>query len=227
LGHVIFCIGLTADFRKSPFETIEAHVQVLANVLKRAQFDSFLYLSSTRVYEGASSTKEETPLVVNPFNLNHIFNLSKLAGEALCLSLNSPKIKIVRVSNVLGDDFKSENFVFSVMKELIQTAQVILKTTPSSAKDYILIDDVVEMLPIIAVRGQSRVYNLARGKNITNEEVLKKLTGAKVSYARDASEIIFPEIAVTKLKEEFNFAPGDPLKEIEAIYSRFRKYLSA
>ena len=26
LGHVIYCIGLTADFRTKPFETIEAHV---------------------------------------------------------------------------------------------------------------------------------------------------------------------------------------------------------
>jgi len=31
-GHVIYCIGLTADFRQKPFETIEAHVSKLAEV---------------------------------------------------------------------------------------------------------------------------------------------------------------------------------------------------
>ena len=50
LGHVIYAIGLTADFRERQFDTVEAHVCLLHDLLKNATFDSFLYLSSTRVY---------------------------------------------------------------------------------------------------------------------------------------------------------------------------------
>ncbi len=50
LGHAFYCIGLTADFRSRPFETIEAHCGLLKEVLSGSRFSSFVYLSSTRVY---------------------------------------------------------------------------------------------------------------------------------------------------------------------------------
>ena len=49
LGHAIYCIGLTADFRTRPHETIHAHVSKLQEVLQTTTFDSLVYLSSTRV----------------------------------------------------------------------------------------------------------------------------------------------------------------------------------
>ncbi|HXP50012.1 MAG TPA: hypothetical protein VN922_08665, partial [Bacteroidia bacterium] len=52
LGHVIYCIGLTADFRDNPIETVNAHVSKLIKVLENTKYESFLYLSSTRVYAG-------------------------------------------------------------------------------------------------------------------------------------------------------------------------------
>ena len=52
-GHVIDCIGLTGDFRVRPLDTAEAHVGLVARCLAELQFDSFLLLSSTRVYARA------------------------------------------------------------------------------------------------------------------------------------------------------------------------------
>ncbi len=52
-GDVIYCLGLTADFRSRPLDTAEAHVGLLARLLGAIQFRSFLYLSSTRVYARA------------------------------------------------------------------------------------------------------------------------------------------------------------------------------
>ncbi|MES2850099.1 MAG: hypothetical protein V4685_13660, partial [Bacteroidota bacterium] len=50
LGDVIYCIGLTADFRTKPFETVDAHVCKLKQVLNECTFNSLTYLSSSRVY---------------------------------------------------------------------------------------------------------------------------------------------------------------------------------
>jgi nucleoside-diphosphate-sugar epimerase len=219
---------LTADFRSRPLETVEAHVGVLKEVLKKSKFDSLLYLSSTRVYEGATSTEEDAPLTVNPNNPNHIFNLTKLAGETCCLSQDNKKIRIARISNVLGSDYASENFVFSVMKDLILNKKVELRTTPTSTKDYILIDDVVDLLPKISSSGKERIYNVASGSNLTNKELLAKIanvSGGQVQFLKDASEICFPPISVKKIKKEFDFQPKEILGSIEKIYSGFERYL--
>lgn len=51
LGQVIYCAGLTADFAARPFDTVEAHVTLLARVLQESDFTHLLYLSSTRLYD--------------------------------------------------------------------------------------------------------------------------------------------------------------------------------
>ena len=58
-GHVIDCIGLTGDFRTRLLDTAEAHVSLVARCLAELCFDSFLLLSSTRVYTRASATHED------------------------------------------------------------------------------------------------------------------------------------------------------------------------
>ncbi len=228
LGDVIYCIGLTADFRSRPLEAAEAHVGVLTKILKKGKFDSFLYLSSTRVYEGSISTDESASLTVNPTNPNHIFNLTKLTGEACCLSEGNNKIRIARVSNVLGSDYGSENFVFSVMRDLVLSKSVKVLTTPTSSKDYILVDDVVHLLPKISSRGKEQIYNVASGSNLTNEELLRKIasvSGGQITYLEEAAEICFPPISVDKIRREFKFEPKEVLEGIGQIYSGFERHL--
>lgn len=229
LGHVIYCIGLTADFRQHPLETAEAHVSLLVQYLKKTEFDSFLYLSSTRIYEGSDQTDELATLTVNPLDPNHIFNLTKLAGEACCLSQKRASIRIARLSNVLGNDFKSENFIFSVMREIAKTSHVTLHTTADSAKDYIHIDDVVRLIIHIAERGKDRIYNLASGKNMSNQVLLDKivkLSGGKVRYADDMKQIRFLPIQTDRIRSEFLFKPKDIEETIEKLYHDFCIYLN-
>src|SRR5215204_2623584 len=59
LGNVIYCIGLTADFRSRPFDTVEAHVCKLLHVLRNCEFDLLLYLSSTRLYNARDNSTTE------------------------------------------------------------------------------------------------------------------------------------------------------------------------
>ena len=85
-GHVIDCVGLTGDFRVRPLDTAEAHVGVVARCLADLQFDSFLLLSSTRVYARANATHEDAALPTVPADPSDLYNVTKLAGEALCLA---------------------------------------------------------------------------------------------------------------------------------------------
>ena len=71
LGHVFHCAGLTADYAARPFDTVEAHASLLARLLRDADFEALVYLSSTRLYDGrpdfavANSSGNSVSIVLN------------------------------------------------------------------------------------------------------------------------------------------------------------------
>lgn len=229
LGNVIYCIGLTADFRKKPFETIEAHVCKLKSVLQYCNFETFTYLSSTRIYiHNTEQVDEESliPVSVNdPFDL---FNSSKLTGELLTLNCGRENTKVVRLSNVIGNDFDSSNFLTSILNDAFKTGKIVFQTTPDSGKDYIGIHDVVRMLFEISVNGKSRIYNLATGSNLLNSEIaaiITQKTGCEIFFEANPNKILFPKIGIGKLEREFSFKTHDTVSSlIDRLIENFKKF---
>lgn len=202
LGHAFYTIGLTADFRSRPFETIDAHVSLLTDILRGATFASFVYLSSTRVYSTATSTDEQLPIPAYPGNPDHLYNLSKLMGEAACLGSGLSNARVARLSNVFGHDLASANFLTSVLREAVETRQVHLRTSLFSEKDYVWIGDVARALESIAVRGSEPITNVAFGRNTTHRDIMEHVrvaTGAEIIVAPDAPSIMFPKIETARL----------------------------
>jgi nucleoside-diphosphate-sugar epimerase len=230
LGHVIYCIGVTADFRRRTFDTVDAHVCELLRVLRDCDFHSLLYLSSTRVYGArAWSADESNELTVTPRNPDDLYNTSKLMGESL--ALNSKRTaRIARISNVYGDDFSSQNFLSSVIHDAVTRRHVRLRTSEESEKDYIHIDDVVDGLIRLATEGRDAIYNLASGRNVTNRELMNcisEFTGCTVAFEDGAPTIKYPTIDIHRMRDEFGFRPS-PLSErigdvIHQYQSRFQK----
>lgn len=221
LGHVIYCIGLTADFRQRPFDTARAHVCVLADVLEKARFESLLYLSSTRVYAGAANGDEKTPLMAGD-----LYNLTKMTGEALCFADSRATVRVARLSNVYGDDFRSDNFLTSIIRDALEKKHVTLSTTLDSSKDYVSVREVAEILPRIALSGRERLYNVASGVNVSNGALLERLAqlaGCTYAAREDAAVIRFPAIDIGRLKEEFGFRPYSVLEELNEMVQQFRK----
>lgn len=216
-GHVISCIGLTGDFRTRPLDTAEAHVGVTARVLARGGFASFLYLSSTRVYARAATTHEDTALAALPGDPSDLYNLSKLTGEALCLSDPRPAVRVARLSNVTAHVPDADTFLGQVMREGRATGRVLLRQAPGSAKDYIALDDVVGLLPRIALAGKARLYNVASGRNTTHGAIADLLwarCGWTVEFVPDAPEFTFPPIDIARLDREFAPALSDSLRPL-------------
>ncbi len=227
LGHVIYCIGLTADFRTRPMETVEAHVCHLMTVLQRCRFESFMYLSSTRVYPpGGFVAHEESPVKVNPLVPGDLYNISKLMGESICFASRKKNIRVVRLSNVYGYDAKSENFLFALIRDALGKRKVVLETSPCSNKDHISIKDVVDVLPKIATAGKHNIYNVASGKNTSVGQItteLKKLTGCEVVTNNGARIIGFPRISIVRVREEFGFSPTSIQDNMKSLVGEFRK----
>ena len=225
-GHIIYCIGLTSDFRSRPFDTVQAHVCKLIQVLRDWEFDSLLYLSSTRLYGNElTQAKEEDTFRFDTSNDSDLYNLSKAMGESITLSCGR-KARVARVSNAYGKDLNSENFLPSVIRDAVTDGKVILRTTDDSAKDYVNVDAVAQGLIDIATHGTQRIYNIGSGVNVSNRELMEKLnrlTGCQIEFLPNAQKIDFPVINIDRMRAEFDFQPSDLLSDLKGLVDFYRR----
>jgi nucleoside-diphosphate-sugar epimerase len=218
LDHVIDCAGITADFRGRTLATVDAHVSRILDLARNCTFDSFLYLSSTRVYRHhrADVAHEDDCLTVRPTDPDDLYTLSKLMGESVVLG--SAKGRVVRLSNVHGPG-ASTTFLAHILEDVRTRGAIELETSLDSAKDYVSIDDVVPLLTKIALQGTQRVYNVASGSNLTNRELtaeIARITGCSITVRPNAPTIRFPRIDITRIRDEFGFEPSPMRLEVPA-----------
>lgn len=211
LGDVIFAIGLTADFRYRVHDTVDAHVSIINEILRKNNFDRLIYLSSTRLYSCSNSVNEDAKFTLDPYNLSDIYNISKLMGESICLN-SSKNVIVARLSNVIGIRKDSDLFIDQLLEEGRINKELTLKTTLDSSKDYIHIDDVIDLLLCLAKMEDvdSRIYNIASGDIISNEKIIhhiKKEYGWNVLVSQNAMNWTFSQIDITKIKEQFGYKP--------------------
>ena len=229
LGHVIYCIGLTADFRQRPLDAMQAHLCVLHQILTDNHCESITYLSSTRVYSGLDSTEEDRSLLVNPLHLSDLYNLSKLSGESLCLNSGIPA-RIVRLSNVYGHsknpNFDSPLFIPSLLRESVLEKKLVFRSAPASAKDYIHLEDAAQFILLIASKGKSKIYNVAYGQNISNSQIAEVLCqhGIEVEFLPDAEPIWFHPIDTNRVQSEFFTSRHCLLNDLPELLNAFRKH---
>ena len=219
-AHVIYAIGVTSDFRSRPFDTIEAHVNLPSTILKETAFSSFLYLSSTRVYGANTDTSESANLSCCPLDNSDLYNISKLAGEAVCFASHADNVRIARLSNVVGPHVaETESFIGQLCRSAL-SGHIQLRTSLQSVKDYISLDDVSRLLCEIALRGSQKIYNVASGIQLSHGQwasAIASETGCTVAEDEDAPVSNFPPINVERIREEFDFYPKPPLENISQL----------
>lgn len=225
LGHVLYAAGLTADFRTRPFETLRANTGLLAEVLEKGDFESLLYLSSARIYRHAESSHEDAAVCLRSGDPEDLYDLTKLTAEALCHASGRGNTRVVRLTNVVGNDFGSKNFLFELIRGACDTGQITLRSALNSAKDYVLLDDVVAMVPEVAISGRATCYNLGAGRNLAHSEVIGVIaafTGARCSVVDDAPTAWSPPIDISKLQAEFGYEPRPVLDYLPTLIDAYR-----
>jgi nucleoside-diphosphate-sugar epimerase len=210
LGRVIYAVGLTADFRSRPLDTVEAHVCLLRRLIQLGNFDSLTYLSSTRVYAGVTDTTETACLKVNPNDPGDLYNLSKLMGESLCLHGGNAKANVVRLSNIVGLRPDPDIFIDQLLDEGYGTGKVVFRTALESRKDYLYIDDAVNLIAHVAQAAEPGIYNAASGDGTDNEEIARALVaslGFEVSVLPNSPTWAFTAVDISKARTRFGFSP--------------------
>ena len=211
LGTVFYCAGLTADYRVRPFDTVEAHVSVLARLIKESDFKRLIYLSSTRLYDslGADTAGEDALLRLDPRNPRNLYDLSKALGENLCITASDGRAGVARLSCIFGDDSSSGGFIADLLGRALINTEITLDSSPNYERDYLHVDEVAQLLLAIAERGTHAIYNVARGKNTRNAEVFEivsSLTGCIITTTSTATHDA-PSVDVSLIRDEFAFRP--------------------
>jgi len=226
LGHVFFCAGLTADYVARSYDVVDAHVSCLNQILHKADYESLVYLSSTRLYDSQDESfgDEMSNLILNPNNRRHIYDLSKALGESMCLVVGGHKAKVARLSCVYSDQNDPEGFLPALLRDVIahkgQDKPLKVDSSPYFARDYVAINDVVDALVKIACFGKEPIYNVGSGENIENAILFarcKAKTGVTIEPLKFDRVSPSPSVSIKRLKSEFGWTPVGVLSRIDAI----------
>ena len=233
LGHVIYCAGLTADFLARPFDTVEAHIshlaQVLQHGLERGSMESLVYLSSTRLYDSqvAGVANETAVLSLDPANPRHLYDLSKGLGESLCHVAGQGRARVARLACVYEGPQDADGFLPALLRQVLQARasgarQISVQSSPHFTRDYVHLDDVVDALIRIALQGQASVYNVASGANVSNAELFdyfERRWGCAAKPLLDTRPAPTPRISTERLRTELQWQPRGLLAALDSLWA--------
>lgn len=223
LGHVFYCAGLTADFLRDPPATLQAHAGLLSRVLQSAQWDSLVYLSSTRLYDALppiALAREDGALAIDPRNPRHFYDLTKLTGESLCQVMGATRARVARLSCVYADTADAQGFLPDVLRAVAGTPPghaVAVASSPHFCRDYVHVADVVQALIDIAVRGTQPVYNVASGANLRNDTLaqwVREHAARRVVFESDRQAPPAPVVDMERFATEFGWQPAPAQQRI-------------
>ncbi|MCD1124784.1 SDR family oxidoreductase [Jinshanibacter sp. LJY008] len=204
LGVVIYCAG-NGDCVKTPFNVYEANVNLLSELLQKANFSKLLYISSTRIYMNNVSANENDDIRICVNDSRRLFNLTKLLAEELCLR-SSRDVFILRPSNVYGITLNSPLFLPTITRNAINNGKVDMYVPMSYSKDYVSVDDVALTTILLAKNDipiKEKIINVASGYNVSAKEIadiLHKKTNCEIIWHDiDFAEEYFPRIEVDNL----------------------------
>ena len=237
LGHVFYCAGLTADFAQQPFDTVEAHTSLLNRVLRDARFESLVYLSSTRLYDGLGESAgegdatEDRSLYLSPDHPRHLYDLSKALGESLCRVAGQGRARVARLACVWSEGDDAEGFLPELLRQVREgriaaaagpaRRQIVrVDSSPHFARDYVHIDDVLDALVALATSSGFAIYNVAGGCNVGNAALFKCIGAAsdcEVVAGHDRAAPAPPRISISRMAGAFGWRPGDTLERVAQV----------
>jgi len=224
LGHIVYCCGVRPGGTTGGSEQVEAHCGWLARILDHNAFDSLLYLSSVRVYGARTEGREVDTPSFDAAGAGAVYAATKAAGEYLCLAHPNCKVRVGRLASVYGPDFRSSGFLPSVLRSAL-AGHITFESAPTSAKDYVALPDVLELIENIVLNGHQRLYNVASGEKTSHLQLAEALAGlTKCTYAfrPGAPEIFESTPSISLICSEFSYRPSNLLHDLGALLDSYR-----
>lgn len=176
IDYIIHCASPTASkyFVSNPVETLSFNITTTTTIMeyaKRHRVNSVLFLSSLESYgtvtEGGIVIDEDYQGYVNPLEVRSSYNIAKRTCECICHAYSEEynvPVKIARLTQIISSHVAQDDM--RVYAQFARSAargeDIVLHTEGTSARQYLYIDDAVEALITVLLKGRSgEAYNVA------------------------------------------------------------------
>ena len=173
--HLAAIVGVQ-NVIAQPMEVLSTNVTALREVLAQAsQFrnlQNFVFASTSEVYAGSVATEcaqiptpEDTQLTItDPGDPRATYMLSKIYGEAMCLSSGLP-VTVVRPHNIYGPRMGLAHVIPELLKQawFADSGSSLYVASVEHSRTFCFIADAVSYLTALLDRpGTGSIYNLGR-----------------------------------------------------------------
>lgn len=158
----------------------------------------FIQLSSAAVYGNPVSLPIDENATVNPLSP---YALHKKMAEDVCLFFSdncNVDVKILRIFSVYGCGLRKQ-ILWDLYQKYLNTGKLTLLGTGNESRDYIHIDDLVEVMKIATISGnKEKIWNVASGIE---------------TYIKDVAQIYAKNLGLNESNVLFDgkVRAGDPL----------------
>jgi len=182
---IIHCAGLAPlpANQENPGHSITNNVAGTANLLEAARVKGVKHVilaSTSAIYENNTTFPSYETDKVQP---TLIYSMGKKFCEELCQSFNDIyglPYTVLRFFNVYGPHHdclrKNPPFIAYLIKELLEKRQPLLHSNGNQRRDYIYIDDLLELIHRIILnlsKANKHIYNVASGESVSVNEIVE------------------------------------------------------
>lgn len=243
IDYLIHCAGPTdsLSFFNKPIETINTIYRGTKNILeysKRNKIISAVFLSSLEIYginNSEEKIEEKDYKYVDPLDVRSSYVLAKKLSENLCVSYmkeHNVPIKIARLTQVISKFERGDKrFINYLMESIIDKKQIILRTKGELKRNYISIEDTLNAIFFILIKGKSGdAYNVAN-ENIYYSAfelasyVSQKFLGNKIKINEEQNTEFSKKTVLnlsTKKLRKLGWKPNENLDEILMNFTNFK-----
>tara|TARA_B110000438_G_scaffold300669_1_gene353622 strand:+ start:1760 stop:2677 length:918 start_codon:yes stop_codon:yes gene_type:complete len=214
---VIHCAAQTSviDSIKNPSNTKRINIEGTKNILngiKSLKKCFFVFISSGgAIYGNPIYLPVDEKHKINPIST---YGISKNEGEIITkkiLDYHKIDYSIIRPSNIYGPNQKSDNVIPKFIDLMKKNKKIDIFGNGSSSRDYIFIDDLVNIINIICKKKIKCVVNASTNEEIKIIEIFRILS-KYLEYSQSPKFLDFREGEINKI-----YLDNTKIKEITGI----------
>lgn len=227
---VIMCSAIKKDYGDN-IDNFSKNVSMVVNVCKILESNpvkSFVYFSSAAVYgEDIHNLQISEKTAINPTSY---YGMAKYVSERLLWKVSKNNLIIVRPPVIYGPGDQPCYGPSGFVEAALNNETITLWGDGTEKREFIFIDDAVQLINKLILNNFKGVLNLASGKSFTFKEIIdivSSLTSSKIkvnSRERTKNKVdnVFNNSALLKIFPGFTSTPlKDGIKKtIESLKSR-------